>query len=419
MSNNTDVRPERTIPGPLIVLPVVVFAAAIVSILAYWLFSKAHSAPGPPPSVAVLPFEGDRLGDGIAAQIIRELSPIAGFQTIARQSAFSMRGNRDVPQIAQKLNVRTVVLGTIEKSAGRVKVAARLIRADDGFQMWSKSYDRDADEIFAIEDEISGAIVDALGMKPLVPLDRATPAGIDAYDLYLAGNFTEAIQRDPKYGPAYAALADADRRAGSIAKARAEAEKALELDPRLCAAHVVLGQVRALNDWDWSGARGEFERALSIDPADPEALRGMAMLALAPEGRIKDALGVMSRVVDLDPLNPAAAAELGILLYLDRQFDAAIAQLKKVDSAEARDLVWNVYADSGKPAPGEEPTQTPFAKACADARRGDKAQALDDLDRAYDLHDGQLAYLKTWPAFDGIRSDPRLQALLRKMNLAR
>jgi tetratricopeptide (TPR) repeat protein len=204
-----------------------------------------------------------------------------------------------------------------------------------------------------------------------------------------------------------------------MAKSRAEAEKALELDPRLCAAHVALGQVRAVNDWDWSGARGEFERALSIDPADPDALRGMAMLALAPEGRIKDALGVMSRVVDLDPLNPVAAAELGMLFYLDRQFDEAIAQLKKVDSAEARNLLWNVYADSGKPAAGEEPTQTLFAKACADTRKGDKAQALDDLDRAYDQHDRQLAYLKTWPGFDAIRSEPRFQALLRKMNLMR
>jgi TolB-like protein len=416
----TDARPERTIPGPVIVLPVIVFAAAIVSVMAYWLFSKTHSAPGPPPSVAVLPFEGDLLGDGIAAQIIAELGPIAGFETIARSSAFAMRGNQDARQIAQKLNVRTVVLGSVEKSAGRLKVTARLIRADDGVQLWSKSYDRDADEIFAIEDEVSNAIVDALGMKPVVPLDRARLTSLEAYDLYVQGQFAGAIQRDPKYAPAYAALAEADRRAGSVAKARAEAEKALELDPRLCAAHVVLGEIRAFNDWDWIGASGEFERALAIDAADPEALRGMAMMVLAPEGRIKDAIGEMNRVADLDPLNPAAATGLGILYYLDRQFDAAIAQLKKVDSAETRDLLWNVYADSGKHTAGENPGQAShFGKACVDARLGDKEHAFDELDRAYDRHEERLAYLKTWPALDGIRSEPRFQALLIKMNLAR
>ena len=416
----TDARPERTIPGPVIVLPVVVFAAAIVSIAAYWLFSKAHSAPGPPPSVAVLPFEGDRLGDGIAAQIIAEVGPIAGFETIARTSSFAMRGNQDARQIAQKLNVRTVVLGAVEKSAGHVKVTARLIRADDGVQLWAKSYDRDADEIFAIEDEISNAIVDALGMKPVVPLDRARLTNPETYDSYVRGNFAEAIEHDPKYAPAYVALAEADRQAGSVAKARAEAEKALQLDPRLCAAHVALGEIRAFNDWDWNGASGEFERALAIDAANPEALRGMAMMVLAPEGRIKDAIGEMNRVVDLDPLNPAAVTGLGMLFYLDRQFDAAIAQLKKVDSAETRDLLWNVYADSGKPPAGENPDDAShFGKACADARLGDKEGALSELERAYDQHNEQLAYVKTWPVFDGIRSEPRFQALLKKMTLAR
>jgi TolB-like protein len=416
----TNAQPERTIPGPVIVLPVIVFAAAIVSVMAYWLFSKTHSAPGPPPSVAVLPFEGDRLGDGIAAQIIAELGPIVGFETIARSSSFAMRGNQDARQIAQKLNVRTVVLGSIEKSAGHLKVTARLIRSDDGVQLWAKSYDRDADEIFAIEDEISNAIVDALGMKPVVPLEHARPTSPEAYDLYVQGQFAAVIQLDPKYAPAYAALAGADRRAGSAAKAREEAEKALELDSRLCAAHVVLGEIRAFNDWDWNGASGEFERALAIDAANPEALRGMAMMVLAPAGRIKDAIGEMNRVVDLDPLNPSAAVGLGMLYYLDRQFDAAIVQLKKVDSAEARDLLWNVYADSGKPGAGEKRDEAShFGKACADARIGDKDHAFDELDRAYDRHDERLAYVKTWPAFDGIRSEPRFQALLKKMNLAR
>jgi TolB-like protein/tetratricopeptide (TPR) repeat protein len=411
---NTQPQPERTIPGPVIVLPVLVFAAAIVSIAAYWLFSTAHSAPGPPPSIAILPFEGDRLGDGIARQIIAELSPIAGFETIAWPSSAAMRGQQDARQIGQKLNVRNVVLGSVEKSGDQVKVSARLIRADDGDQLWSKSYDRDASEIFAIEDEISGALVDALGLKPVVPLDHAKPTSLEAYGLYLAGSFEEAIQSDPRYAPAYAALAESDRLAGSIPKARAEAEKALELDPRNAAAHVVLGEIRAVNDWDWNGARGEFERALAIDSADTDALHWMATMVLAPAGRVKDAIGEVNRAMDLDPLNPAPAADLGLLLYLDRQSDAAIAQLKKTGSTEARELLQRISHDAGEA--GEK--ETAFDAACADAKLGDKTRALDELDRAYDQHDWLLAYLKTWPELDPLRSEPRFQALVKKMNLA-
>ena len=395
--------PERTIPGPLIVLPVLVFAAAIVSISAYWLFSKGHSAPGPPPSMAVLPFAGDPLGDGIARQIIAEVSPIAGFETIAWQSSVAMRGQQDVRQIGQKLNVRNVVLGSVERSGTKVKVSARLMRADDGDQLWGKSYERDADEIFAVEDEISDALVGALGLRPVVPLEKAKPVGIEAYRLFLEGKYQEAIDRDSKYAPAYAALAESDRLAGLIPKARGEAEKALELDPRLVEGHVVLGYIRAGNDWDWNGARGEFERAMAINSADVHALRGMAMTVLAPTGRLKDAIGEMNRVVDLDPLDPIPAGELGLLLTVDRQPDAASAQFAKFGI--------------GPPKAGED--DTAFLAACKYAKAGEKTRALDELDRAYDQHYWLLAYSKTWPDLDSLRSEPRFQALLKKMNLAR
>jgi serine/threonine-protein kinase len=178
---------------------------------------------------------------------------------------------------------------------------------------------------------------------------------------------------------------------------------------------VVLGEIRASNDWDWNGARGEFERALAIDSADTDALTGMAMMVFAPEGQVKDAIGELNRVVDLDPLDPAPAADLGLLLYLDRQSDAAIAQLKKADSAEAREMLQRISQGARK-APESE---TAFDAACAYAKLGEKNRALDELDRAYDQHDQKLAYLKSWPDFDALRADPRFQALLKKMNLAR
>jgi tetratricopeptide (TPR) repeat protein len=175
---------------------------------------------------------------------------------------------------------------------------------------------------------------------------------------------------------------------------------------------VVLGEIRAFNDWDWNGARGEFERALAIDSADTDALRGMAMMVLAPEGRIKDAIGEMNRVVDLDPLDADAGTQLGILLYLDQQSDAAIAQWKKTDSAEARAILSRIDSQPHADAPA-------FWQASAYANAGDQARAIAQLDRAYDQHDPMLAYVRTWPAFKEIRPTAGFQSLLKKMNLTR
>jgi TolB-like protein len=428
---------ERTIPGPLIVLPVLVFAAAVVSILGYWLFSKAHSAPGPPPSIAVLPFvskDVQFLGDGIAEQVIEELSPIPDFVTIARTSVLAMRGSTDVKQIGAKLNVRTVMFGTVERAGGKVQVSARLLSAGDGSQIWAKSWDREAPESFAIEDEIARAVVDALGLRLAVPLEHAAVTTVEAYDSYLKGRdwrlqgderahatalYRQAVNLDLRYAPAYARLAEESRvlaylpeswQAGT-ADARSEAMRAAQLDPQLAFPHVVLGELNA-GDWNWRGARGELERALALNSADPEAMTALAMWYLAPMGSVKDAIGEMNHVVDLDPLNPDARTDLGLLLYLDKQNDAAVAQLKGVDSAEAKFLLSLMNSVSG------EASENPFRKACALARRGELNGAMDALDQAVAQHDPYLAYLKTWPAFDTLRSGPRFQALLKKLNLA-
>ena len=428
--------PRRSIPGPIIVLPILVIAGVAVSIAGYWLFSKAHSAPGPPPSIAVLPFESKSarfLGDGVTVQVIDELSPIPDFLAIARTSTFALRGEHNVQEIGRKLNVRTVMLGSLERSGDRVQVSARLISAQDGAQLWSKNYDRASDEIFAIEDEIAREIVDALGLRLPVPLDHAAVTTVEAYHSYLRARswrlegdepaqaailYKKAIALDPRYAPAYAGLAEDSLQwailpgnwEGETADARAEALKALELDPRLALPHVVLGELKA-NTWDWRSALGEFERALAINSADPHAMRALAMLNLAPMGHVKDAISEMNRVLDLDPLDPAVRHDLGLLLYLDREFDAAVAQLKDLNSPHVRFLLAQIRG-------GEAEQPNAFAKACSYARAGDPAHAMDSLEEAYQQRDPDLAYLKTWPAFDALRSDPRFQALLKKLNLA-
>lgn len=444
--------PRRSVPGPVIVLPLIVIAAAVVSIAAYWLFSTAHSAPGPPPSIAVLPFESKSaqfLGDGVAEQVIEELGQIPDFLTIARTSAFAMRGEQNVQEIGRKLNVRTVLLGTLEHSGDRVEVSERLMSAQDGAQLWSKNYDRAADEIFGIEDEIARGIVDALGLRLPVPLEHATATSLGAYECYLRdcndmesrphGHLLDAIGMDPQYAPAYAALAEANVH-DDPARALEMAKKALDLDPQLLSPHVVLGELAA-RDWNWKGARGEFERGLAINSADPRAMAALAMWYLAPMGNVKDAIGEMNHVQDIDPLNPTVRMQLGTLDNLDHQFGAAIELLKNDKPNEA---LFQAYLGAGRieEARGANPNidnpemlaaegkadearrilatdhVSPFRAACAYARMGDKDRAIDQLEIAYRQHEEMLAYLKTWPVFDTLRSDPRFQALLKKLNLA-
>lgn len=163
---NDDVRRERTIPGRVIVLPMLVFAAAVVSIAAYWLFSQPRSAPAPPPSIAVLPFDAPdkKSGEQVALAIMEKLGGIPGFEVLPRDQAFPAK-DADIRVIGQRLNVRSVLEGAVQLSGDRVQVAARLINTSDAFQLWAQKYDREAQELPAIEDEIARGVMSTLGLK--------------------------------------------------------------------------------------------------------------------------------------------------------------------------------------------------------------------------------------------------------------
>ncbi len=157
---------ERTIPGRLIVLPMLVFAAAVISIAAYWLFSQPRSAPAPPPSIVVLPFDATdaQLGERAAVAIMADLGGIPGFEVIPREQAFPIKGS-DPQEILKKLNARSVLEGSIAQSGDRVQVTARLINTSDAFQLWSQSYDRAATDLTAIEQAIAEGVIKTLGLK--------------------------------------------------------------------------------------------------------------------------------------------------------------------------------------------------------------------------------------------------------------
>lgn len=166
-------RKERTVPGRWIVLAIVVFAAVGITFAIHWMQTRAGSNPPPPPSIAVLPFvdlsaekNQEHLCDSMTEQIIDAVSRTAGFQVADRSSVFALKGRpQDAREIGQKLTVRTVLQGSVQRSGSRVRVTAQLINTSDGFHLWSQSYDRDIKDISALEDQISRAVIDALQIK--------------------------------------------------------------------------------------------------------------------------------------------------------------------------------------------------------------------------------------------------------------
>lgn len=319
-------------------------------------------------SIAVLPFRdlsqtGDQqyFGDGIAEEIINVLARNDGLRVAARSSAFSVgRGDHDVRAVAAKLGVRTVLEGSVQSAGNRIRITVQLVEADTGYHLWSERYQRRIADIFAIQDEITQAVVEAVvpkvrssltgrsmtktfpgethdtaldgpksgaeAVQPHRDSDNPDPA---AYHLYLRGRynwykrfeiglqaavdlFERAIQKDPGYGPPYAGVADAFQTLGifgfispRVARSRAlpAVERALELDSSLAAAHFSRGCGLLFFDWDFRGAEESFRRALELDPSHTEAMAWLAFPAILL-GRPGEGMEFATRAHGLDPDSP-------------------------------------------------------------------------------------------------------------------
>jgi len=480
--------PTRTVSGRWIVAGILMVTAVMVSIAAVMLFGRPRGKVAPPPSVAVLPFldksvdhDAQPLCNGIAVQLIDSLGGIPGFKVIAQRSAFAVK-DLDLRDVGLKLNVRSVLQGSVERFGSRLHVAVDLINAADGFHLSSQVYDREMKDVFALENTIAQAVVDTLDIKLTVPLPKAIPTDAEAFDSYLQGRswyfketpedvrraipfFEQAIQKD--YAPAYSALADAHiwlARAGSdpreeFSQARAASDKAIQIDPRSLSAYVDRAEARALGDYDWGGAQSDFARALAIDPSSAVALSSHAFLYLAPSGRTQDASEEIKRALDTDPLNPTIVTELGSLYLFDQQNQAAISQLRKAlelapDLAEAHRMLFlaELSAENKQEARSElirlkdgdpglnrarellidghnqeaiqvlregEPAPSEiFSLAMTYFGLGDLKDGFDELDQAYRDRDPMLVFLKVWPGLDPVRRDPGFQAMLAKLHLA-
>lgn len=294
----------------------------------------------PDSSIAVLPFanlsadpEQEYFCDGMAEEIINALTKLRGLRVVARTSCFAFKGKQeDIREIGKKLNVNTVLEGSVRKAGNRLRITAQLINVADGFHLWSERYDRQMEDVFDIQDEITAAIVENLKGKLLDYVEskdlKHKISNLDAYHLYLQGRyhwnrrsteamlraielFEKAIALEPNYALAYAGLADCyavlhqnwNMQPEEIfPKAREYALKALELDNNLAEAHASLAMVLFYRDWDWPGAEREFRKAIELNPGYATAYQWHALF-LASRMRIEEAVAYIRKALDLDPMS--------------------------------------------------------------------------------------------------------------------
>jgi serine/threonine protein kinase/Tfp pilus assembly protein PilF len=343
-------------------------------------------------SIAVLPFsnlsadkENEYFSDGLAEELINALAKVKGLRVTARTSAFVFRAkDQDIRAIGKALNVETVLEGSVRKAGNRVRINAQLIKASDGYHLWSERYDRELTDIFAIQDEISGAIVEALCEHLGFPMEqperpRHTP-DIEAYNALLRGRYhrfrftpeswqlgrrasEQAVELDPQYAEAHSSLAllyiaewalDIFEPKAAIAAARAAAERALALDNSLAEAQAVLATIRAAYEFDWDAAEKDFNRAFELEPNSPSALLQHAYWFLTPNGKLREARSEYRRVLESDPLSAFALFTIAQSYFFEGKFEQVIEYSQKALEIDPNywpptTMMANSYTYLGKP----------------------------------------------------------------------
>ena len=325
------------------------------------LLRRANVAPppsiaAPARSVAVLPFvnmssdkEQDYFSDGLTDELIDLLSQVQDLRVPARTSSFFFKGkNEKVAVIAQELGVANVLEGSVRKAGNALRVTVQLIRADNGYHLWSKTYDGDTTDIFKVQDAVAAAVVEVLKAKlaPAQPIASSRTANPEAYNQFLLGRqlfnrsdlddfrravvaYQKAIALDPNYAAAYAGLAFAEADvadytgdAEGLKRAEAAADKAIPLAPEEADGYAARGYLRLIYGWDWVGAQTDLARALAINPSDSTVQRRQSNL-FESLGRLPEAIATVRKAIDLDPLSGFAWHTLGLYLIFSRDYPAA------------------------------------------------------------------------------------------------
>ncbi|HSW56143.1 MAG TPA: tetratricopeptide repeat protein [Ignavibacteriaceae bacterium] len=318
-------------------------------------------------SIAVLPFvnlsaekDNEYFSDGITEELLNALAKVDGLLVTSRTSSFAFKGkNTDIREIGKLLGVKTVLEGSVRKYGNRVRVTAQLINSENGYHKWSETYDRDLEDIFAVQDELANSIVDQLKKtinihKPAKHLVKVPTENIDAYNLYLKGlynwnkwspdfilkaikYFEDALAIAPDFSLAYSRLSACYIFLGAAgfmsteeaySKAKEYANKSFEIDSSHIDAQITTGMIKYFNDWDWVGAEKCFLKALEINPNSAETHQYYALL-LTTLGYHKKALKQCEFAYQIDPLSAPISYSLSYVYYNNNQPENAIAQQKK------------------------------------------------------------------------------------------
>ncbi len=320
--------------------------------------STSVAAPQAETSVAVLPFNdlspaGDQeyFTDGLSEELLNALASVPGLRVAARTSSFRFKGHTgDVGEIGQQLGVGAVLEGSVRKAGRRIRISAQLVDVGDGLHLWSNVYDRELDDIFAVQEEIARSVAEALKVTLLLSARLAGKgtSSLDAYQLYLEGyhfktqmnengfrksvdSLRDALELDPDFARAWAELATTLGWGSSqgfmpfaegFRQAQEAVERALALDPNLAQAHAALGTIQRAHDWDWSAADRSLKRARDLDPGNATLLRFSSNLATTL-GHWDEAIRLGQSAVEVDPLNHLVHLWLiQPLLAVDRFDDA-------------------------------------------------------------------------------------------------
>jgi serine/threonine-protein kinase len=309
--------------------------------------------------------ENEYFCDGLAEELLNALAKIDDLKVAARTSSFAFKGqNANVSDIGRALGVQTVLEGSVRKAGDRVRITVQLINAADGYHLWSERYDREMQDIFDVQDEITLAVVDALKVQLLgeekeALLKRYTN-NAEAYQLYLRGRFfftkrtpegfrkaiayfEQAIELDPAYALAYSGVADCNAFLGfyeivkpseAFEKMRSAAYKSVELDGNLAETRTSMAIFKLLYEWNFRGSNEEFEEAIRINPKYALA-HHLYSACLAAMDRTPTALAAESLATDLEPFTAIFSATLGWWNYLGRRYEDAVTQsLKTIEIAQ-------------------------------------------------------------------------------------
>lgn len=490
--------------------PWLVFAGlAVLVLLVLLAYATMRLRPGSATrprikSLAVLPLKNlsgdptqDFLADGMTEALIGRLASIHDLRVISRTSMMTFKDTRlSVPEIAKTLGVDAVVEGSVIREGNRIRVHAQLIRAVTDEHFWSETYDREMRDALALESDVAQSVARKVEVtvtgEEHARLTAARSVSPEVYENYLKGQFTlaksnsrvgveesisyfeEAIKKDPTFAPAYVGLANAHSLLASVfmgappemerSKVVSAAEKALELDPHLPEAHVLLAVMRQ-EQWQWADAEAEYRRVLELNPNEAVAHDGLARWLLC-HGRTDEALAWVQRGRELDPL-AVAGTEIAWVLFQARRYDDAMRELRSVLAVRPEDatglwflgfvLVANRQPDEAIPVLEKAFSVSDHSSAVigvlirayahaerrADALRllaelkkrkqmgyvpaaaflnaylglDDKEQAFIWLEEAYKEHSNILQWLKVHPYFDPLRDDPRFKDLVHRVGL--